>query len=241
MNRGHCDISAMRFSRRKQRRPEAALFNPQRVKQWLAYSAMAGAAVVALPSRSYAEVVFTWVNKYVDLDYYLDLNHDGIDDFRIYSYYLSEIGKVRVYPLDSDNAEVASTQHCSFTTRAATALPDGAVIGPKSPIEKGMKCLASIVSSFSVGPWFKVHHKYLGLAFQIDGKQHFGWARLSWNQWTCYKCVMRLEGYAYETIPGKPILAGDIGKADQAELQPATLGALASGFVGLPLWRKEPE
>jgi len=223
------------------RRPAEHQWNPTRLKQLLAYTAVASATVVALPSHADAEVVFTWVNKYLDLNYYLDLNHDGINDFRIYSYYLSEIGKVRVYPLDSHNAQVASTQHCSFTTRAATALPDGAVIGPKSPIEKGMKCLASIVSSFSVGPWFKAHHKYLGLAFQIDGKQHFGWARLSWNQWTCYKCVMRIEGFAYETIPGKPIIAGDIGKADQAELQPATLGVLASGSAGMPLWRREPE
>jgi hypothetical protein len=225
----------------KRRDVEGRNWNQQRLKQLLAYSAVAGATVAMSPSTANAEVVFTWVNKYLDLDYYLDLNHDGIADFTLYSYYLSEDGKVRVYPLDPNNAAVASTQHCSFTTRAATPLPDGAVIGPKSPIEKGMKCLASIVSSFSVGPWFKAHHKYLGLAFQIDGKQHFGWARLTWNQWTCYKCVMRIEGYAYETIPGKPILAGDIGEAGQAALQPAILGALASGSVGLPLWRKEPE
>ncbi len=78
--------------------------------------------------------------------------------------------------------------------------------------------------------------RYLGLTFQINGKTHYGWARL--------KILPRhhppqigalLTGYAYETIPGKPIVAGRTEGPDVVTVQPtatqtdATLGALALG------------
>ena len=65
-----------------------------------------------------------------------------------------------------------------------------------------------------------------------------------------------LAGYAYENIPNKPIVAGKTkGPADDskeedvgpgafltapppANLQPATLGALAMGAPGLSIWRR---
>jgi hypothetical protein len=63
-----------------------------------------------------------------------------------------------------------------------------------------------------------------------------------------------LTGYAYETIPGKGIVAGqtegmddrNIERPDAAlttpvpdSLQPTTLGALAMGALGLSIWRRE--
>jgi hypothetical protein len=59
-----------------------------------------------------------------------------------------------------------------------------------------------------------------------------------------------LTGYAYETIPGKAIVAGqtkgtdDISEGPDAALipnspQPAVLGALALGAPGLSIWRRE--
>jgi len=48
----------------------------------------------------------------------------------------------------------------------------------------------------------------------------------------------RIAGYAYETVPGKPIIAGDEGNASEAFVEPPTLGALALGSPALNLWRK---
>jgi hypothetical protein len=57
-----------------------------------------------------------------------------------------------------------------------------------------------------------------------------------------------LTGYAYETIPGKTIIAGATKGPDDAEPatslntstpEPATLGVLALGAPGLSIWRRE--
>jgi len=56
-----------------------------------------------------------------------------------------------------------------------------------------------------------------------------------------------LTGYAYETIPGKAIIAGKTKGSDDVEptalnrpaLQPATLGVLALGAPGSAIWRRE--
>jgi hypothetical protein len=60
-----------------------------------------------------------------------------------------------------------------------------------------------------------VNH-YLGLNFQVNGQTHYGWARLSvllhCGRGGC-SYVVTLTGYAYETIAGNPILAGQTSGA----------------------------
>jgi len=99
------------------------------------------------------------------------------------------------------------------------------------------------------GPWGKAQNqnRYLGLELLIKGKVHFGWARLSVS---CQGSVVfaTLTGYAYETIPGKSIIAGATKGPDDAEPtaalsshtpEPVTLGALALGAPGLSIWRRK--
>jgi len=46
-----------------------------------------------------------------------------------------------------------------------------------------------------------------------------------------------LTGYAYETIPNKPIIAGKTHGPDVITLQDASLGHLARGASAIPSWR----
>jgi hypothetical protein len=46
-------------------------------------------------------------------------------------------------------------------------------------------------------------------------------------------------GYAYETIPNKPIITGKTKGPDVITLDPATLGHLAVGASQIPTWRGE--
>jgi hypothetical protein len=72
----------------------------------------------------------------------------------------------------------------------------------------------------------------LGLKFVIHGKVHYGWARFSvtLGHHRQYDDVSgTLTGYAYETIPNKPIIAGQITGPDVITVQPETLGELAHG------------
>jgi hypothetical protein len=63
-------------------------------------------------------------------------------------------------------------------------------------------------------PWGTVTNGYLGVRLRIDGKQHYGWVNIDFvdvliggttNQ---YWPSCRVRGCAYETVPGKGIIAG---------------------------------
>jgi hypothetical protein len=115
------------------------------------------------------------------------------------------------------------------------------------------------------GAWVNVTDRYLGLRFQVSGRTHYGWARLNVQLHQDGTCEFRdscyfsalLTGYAYETIPGKSIIAGQTkGAADDptnedfgsgASLtspipdkpQPSSLAMPTLGAQGVPLWRRK--
>jgi hypothetical protein len=90
------------------------------------------------------------------------------------------------------------------------------------------------------GPWVNhgkgVKHRYLGLKFNIKGRFHFGWARLTVGT-TQFSFTATLTGYAYETVPNKPIITGKTKGPDVTTVEPASLGHLAAGASAIPAWR----
>ena len=64
------------------------------------------------------------------------------------------------------------------------------------------------MKSDAFGPWVHVTNRYLLLKFTINGKFHYGWARLNVRvPYREFELAVTLTGYAYETIPGKGIVA----------------------------------
>jgi hypothetical protein len=141
----------------------------------------------------------------------------------------------------------------------AAALPKNARVGPKGHFRKdpttGLAMAFSNMEGTYFGPWRTVKQAYLGLKFVVKGKTHFGWARLKGN-FNSFPYTATLTGYAYETIPNYPIITGkttgtdDVGKYDPGSgafltnpipdtPQPASLGMLALGAQGVPLWRRK--
>lgn len=200
-------------------------------------------SIIALAQPADAEVVYkpAHVTLTYTHSYSLDLNGDGVADFvlrdGLFGFDTGFVIKLNIL------AQVAGNVAMAYTTDDgldfASALKSGAQIGPVTG--KASPYLAAFYSDFSgrgsLGPWANVKNCYLGLRFQINGKPHFGWARLSVlvNQ---HNIDAYLTGYAYETIPGKGIVAGQTtGTADDAKLnpqpsnedQPASLGKLALG------------
>jgi len=68
--------------------------------------------------------------------------------------------------------------------------------------------------------------------FAIKGKVHYGWARI--GHISPNKPVKALlTGYAYETIPNKPIIAGKAEGPDVVTVQPDTApGSLSRLALG---------
>ena len=173
----------------------------------------------------------------------LDLNHDGKKDFSLVNSGNSYIGgcNLSVLAPDRRNEVWGSTVGRIY----ASALPPGAEIGPNSKFRPNRHWLmvgnySRYVSGtlyFTSGQWNNVRNRYLGLKFLIFGKIHYGWARLSVSVPSHTQVNAVLTGYAYETVPNKPIIADKTKGPDVIAIQGATLGHLARGASAIPAWR----
>jgi len=212
----------------------------------------AGVGVLALAQSAEAKIVYTKTHVVIGTNhiYELDLNHDGIADFKIdnHSFFTDTIvATLSAVPAQANNA-VVGKQQISGNPYSAYALLPGARVGPKQPFSGGWMAWSD--GANRSGRWVNVRGRYLGLKFNIKGKVHYGWARLNVTVGQS-KISATLTGYAYETIPNKPIIAGrtkgpedgNVEQPDAAVLtaptpEPASLGLLAQGAAGLVAWRR---
>jgi hypothetical protein len=207
------------------------------------------------------------------IDFYLDL-HRAIRGRSHSASFLSICHRLSFSNCESFNSstapnalnaiEIVANRYYRFK---ATALHAGAEIQSKARFRNKKAVLMGAGEFYAtsqgrtstqwIAPWVNggkgVKNRYLGLKFKIKGKFHFGWARLTVttekNGFTA-----ALTGYAYETIPGKAIVAGATEGADDTDKnieqsnpaaltvptpEPAVLGALAMGAPGLSIWRRK--
>jgi hypothetical protein len=226
----------------------------QQLNMYALAASAAGVGILALAQPSQAKIVYTPAHKVIpmcagnpQLCFRLDLNHDHIVDFTIPWSWFSGDGKnayflIRPAKYKSKN-EIWGEQLYTSGQRAfgfgASALPSGVSIGPNSFKFQPKQYLwmwgrndacGKSSAGCTFGQWKHVKNEYLGLKFYIKGKVHYGWARLNTNyQGRPY--IATLTGYAYETIPNKPIITGQTKEPDVVTLDPGSLGALAAGAL----------
>jgi hypothetical protein len=205
----------------------------------------AGMGMLASAQSAEAKIVYTQTHVVIGTNhiYSLDLNHDGIADFKIDNHRtIASAASLSAVPAQANNAVVGRELGSPFY---AYALTRGVAIGPKQPFAG--RWMAWSDGASRVGQWVNVRSRYLGLKFRIMGKIHYGWARLNVTVGNS-RITATLTGYAFETIPNKPIIAGATKGPDDIERtasfatptpEPATLGALAMGAPGLLIWRRE--
>jgi hypothetical protein len=215
--------------------------------------------MLALAQPAQAKIVYTntWhtINS-GDQPYPISLNNDGQPDLYIDntvtgfattdSWFSS--GWVSAFPLG--HTGVAGPSPFAY------ALSRGARIGPARPFSAKVMANISINNQF-FGQWIGAKDKFLGVKFYISGKVHYGWARFSVKGIGGIRLgkyfTVTLEGYAYETVPNKPIIAGKTKGPDEASAddqpdsaaltaptpEPGSLGLLAMGWPGLSVWRRK--
>ena len=206
-----------------------------RLNAYALAASVAGVGVLALAQPAEARIVYTKVNFRFGFGqvYHIYFTHQGREDFGIQNRtYNSRTFILNAYAPVNNRVWVQSEKS---SRRFAAALPAGVRIsGSKfntsGPLDFYMATVAN--STFSGGPWKDVHNRYLGFEFRLKGKTHYGWARLS-VETTKTTLDATLTGYAYETIPNKPIIAGKTHGRDGA-----TLGRLAQGASGVSNRRK---
>jgi hypothetical protein len=222
----------------------------------------AGVGLLALAMPSEARIVYTPAHKTIRPNSRLgiDLNHDGLIDFAIHNAYQFHSKSYHSAALWTTVPPSNALEGLYSFPFSAYALAVGAKIGPPKNFKcthaclDGRPMLSLSVGRGVIGQWKGATNRYLGVRFRDKaGRTHYGWARLSVRGNPYSKIFATLTGYAYETIPNKPIIAGQTKASnDSTSLEqpsPATLtvptpktaslGLLALGAPGLSIWRRE--
>jgi hypothetical protein len=245
-------------------------------KNLFAYATAATAGLAAFAMPADAEIIYTPSNTPMVMNgsnhglglTQLDLNNDGTPDFAFglsSTIRFTSIGYtsrfkflLRLAPDQGGNQVVQGQQ-----AGTAAAVAAGKEIGPQQKFGANgylvhqVYNISSKSKDLSSGSWRSVEFAYVGLKVMIEGQVHYGWARIKFPYPYGYD-YPSIYGYAYESIPNQPIIAGqtggtyeesaaqqstEVGSAQQktaaATGTPATLGMLAAGMQCLDLWRSQ--
>src|SRR5271165_4620044 len=205
---------------------------------YMTVAAATGVGVFALAMPSEAEIVYTPTNQVLNSRNLVtvDFNNDGVTDL---SFHISSRG------YGSELLAFGGQNHFMNGYSAGQVLPWGKRIGPAGSFGAKDVFLAGANHHFGScvtygGYWVNKRGFYLGVQFSIGSEIHYGWVRLSIVPVCTNGGSDLITGYAYETIPNKPIIAGktsgpavsDAVESDQFLApfhRPASLGALALG------------
>jgi hypothetical protein len=237
----------------------------QQLNMYTLAAGAAGVGALALAQAAEAKIVYTPANVVIGLGgvqtYHLDLNKDGVADFSIDTTHRGYACGNRGTLIFGLFEKGVARNGAMGRTPLAAALSAGASIGPAQRFFGAKGTMAYYRHNYgghchpneARGYWQNVNARYLGLIFKISGQFHYGWARLNVTRHRLHGFTATLTGYAYETIPGKAIVAGktvadeyedDFGPGASLtnpipDKQPPSLGMLALGAQGVPLWRRK--
>ncbi|MBK8343660.1 MAG: T9SS type A sorting domain-containing protein [Bacteroidetes bacterium] len=212
---------------------------PTRLNKIAAYSALS-CSFIGLHTGMSAQVVYTDINpdETLNLDgefYLLDLNDDGISDYR---FSLTDT----IYPAFFVLASNSSSTFDGIVKRIAVYAYNGSVAGSEGSsgtlipyaLNEGIEIngtlqfqsnevtetqylglylgvvdypvAGSIYQFTQMGNWLGMDEKYMGLKLIDDGNIYYGWARLSVN---ATNDAITLHDFAFEATPNTQIIAGD--------------------------------
>jgi hypothetical protein len=210
-----------------------ATLTEDRLSAYALAASAAGVSLLALAQPADARIVFHRLHHVIrpGQDYALDLNHDSFTDFTLRNLY-DRTGKSGILSLTLASAWKAKEGVWASTQGyIASPLAAQVSVGPNAPFASNRsEQMAAAFSGgkSSYGPWCGARNRYLGLKFPIGSGTHFGWARLSV---ACKPTGVfaTLTGYAYETIPNKPIITGKTKGPNVTTVPEGGLGHLAAG------------
>jgi hypothetical protein len=200
----------------------------------LRYAVAAGLAL-ASQVRAHGQVIFTpssaafhGIGNKLDID----LDNDGSTDFSLiakWTYYdTGNMIQALFASGDRPSHQILTDQH-----DYAAALTKGTRIGPG----QNFRAFALMETPFYRGSWGYWggygKNRCLGVRFLIHGEVHYGW--IGFRGVRSFPVSAKLYGYAYETTPGKGIVAGDTGTSAtlDSSISPTSLEILAAGHTAI--------
>lgn len=169
-------------------------------------------------------IVYTPVNVQIENSQYgLDLNNDSTPDFNIADVTNKQKFECDGHPEYNENGALSLESVSNFNGYEmhgdyVARLRKGSPIGPSQSFRTetgftGMEHMSITWQPPCEGPpppvvyegnWHPGRSGYLGLAFEIGGTTHYGWAAVTPDGFS----GATLTGYAYQTIADKSINAG---------------------------------
>jgi len=223
----------------------------QRLSAYATAAAAAGVGLLATATPANADIVFTPTHiVFTAGQVFIDLDHDGVNDFILSIYnFSSHDRRLAAQGIPYQNGVLGYSSGPSYPPLALVA---GARIGggagehgffwhhPASAVNVQADRFGTIIER----PFANAGDRYLGLKFRINGKIHYGWALLNaraggvdhrrpWINVT-------MKGYAYNSVAGETIHAGQISANAKNEAVPEA-GTLAALALGWPVWRRKEE
>jgi hypothetical protein len=249
---------------------KASLLDEVLERRMVLYALAAGAALAGASGAAQAKVVFTPSNVTLAQNQSLsiDLANDGTVNFTLANQ-LSP-GRFRrqgmqrppgsnawgdsMYVFGATASDVELEQPPVENSQQLAAFESGARIGSDRPRKQEglMAEFFSYYGTFFVfGPFANVKQRYLGVRFLINGNVHYGWIGFrSITDNFMGGVSATLLGWAYETEPDTPILAGmpvmppELGSLRTSDptaagsSEPTSLELLAAGHVAVADWRR---
>lgn len=184
-------------------------------------ASVAGAVAVLGASDAQAAPIYSGVQNVsisTDTTYDFDLNGDAVIDYAFQNAFNAGTGFQDLSLVGFGGNQAVTFFGSPVSLSAGTPLPGSQKFtAPTAPME---------TSDSSFDPWAASPNSYLGLAFDIAGATHYGWARLTIEGDT----TATLHDWAYEGTPRAAIATGETG---QDVPEPATLTLIALGAAGV--------
>jgi hypothetical protein len=207
-------------------------------------AAAAGVGLLAAEPPANAEIVFTPAHTvFTEGRVFIDLDHDGANDFVLSIYNVgSHDRRLAAQGIGQQNGILGYT----FVSYPPMALMAGQRIGGRSYFWHRPGSAVNVAATFRTiieRPFANAGDRYLGLKFKINGQIHYGWALLNAKAGARDHSPMintTLKGYAYNTVAGESIHAGQISASMKMEDVPEA-GTLAALALGWPAWRHKQE
>src|SRR5579863_756416 len=189
----------------------------QQINMYALAAGAAGVGMLALAQPAEGKIIYTPADLWIaqGSSVLLDVNHDGIADFSLSLY---SVGITTYEVIDFLGVTPRSNNQVWWSGSVwAAALPKNVRVDSAAPFTANSRYMVTLGTHYSRrfggGPWLGVKQAYLGFQLQINGKTHYGWARLHVIAQLDPPVMPQLiaatlTGYAYETIPNKAIITG---------------------------------